>query len=460
MPPPAGCKVRTITACITPPAPPLSAAALAALVRKAHTALLSAQRAASAAGFEVQTLRAAFPPLHTWLPQFGDDAARGAALDALDAALAEAGIDFCALGSLVPARFGAAPPQPADATTTAAAADATATAPPLRLEALPGIIAAVVRRSPRFNLAVDVQPGDEGVARAAAAAVLEVSRTTPGGLGNFRLCASAHVAGALPFFPGAVAPARDEGDDDKNNSSSSSNVNNSGGPARGAAGSIGLAVGLENGALLSAALAEAGSLANVPPAVARAMAPVAVQLRTALTAVASELSAGDSDGGVSYAYLGLDSSANPALDAAGSVAAALEKLEQVATFGGSGTLAAAAAVTRALQALPGPLVGYCGLMLPVCEDLRLAELAAEGRLTVAQLLNVSSVCGVGVDTVPVAGDLAPARLAALYLDVAGLAHRWGKALSCRVFPVPGRTAGDATTFDSPYLANTTILPLE
>ena len=129
------------------------------------------------------------------------------------------------------------------------------------------------------------------------------------------------------------------------------------------------------------------------------------------------------------------------------MACALERLKEVKVFGGPGTLAAAAAVTTALQSLPGiQRTGYCGLMLPVCEDGRLAELAGDGSLRITELLSVSSVCGVGIDTVPVPGDCSEDELSSLLLDVAGIAFRWNKCLSCRVFPVPGMNAGDMTIY--------------
>jgi uncharacterized protein (UPF0210 family) len=159
------------------------------------------------------------------------------------------------------------------------------------------------------------------------------------------------------------------------------------------------------------------------------------------------------------AFLGVDVSINPSLDRSGSVAAALEQLEEVQVFGGPGTLAAAAAITATLQRLPVPRVGYCGLMLPLCEDVRLAELASQGSLGIPDLLSVSHVCGVGVDTVPVPGSVDSRALAGLLLDVAGVAERWNKSLSCRVFPVPNKCAGDETTFDFPHLVNSKILPL-
>ena len=181
-------------------------------------------------------------------------------------------------------------------------------------------------------------------------------------------------------------------------------------------------------------------------------------------------------------YLGIDTSLNPSLDNDGSIASAIECLNEVSTFGRAGTLAAAAAITMSLQSLPDIITtGYCGLMLPVLEDRRLAELGMIGmdgtssssssscssyptnddhhRLTIDKLLCISSVCGVGVDTVPVPGNVSQDNLTSLILDVAALAGRWNKALSVRVFPVPGIKAGEMTTFDSPYMCNSRIFNL-
>jgi uncharacterized protein (UPF0210 family) len=163
-------------------------------------------------------------------------------------------------------------------------------------------------------------------------------------------------------------------------------------------------------------------------------------------------------------YLGIDSSLNPSLDEDGSVAAAMEQLDEVPVFGGPGTLGAAAEITKSLQSLPGiKLTGYCGLMLPVCEDTRLAKLASEEEsvrlLRITDLLSISSVCGVGVDTVPVPGDCSKKELSSLILDVAGIAGRWDKSLSCRVFPVPGKKAGEMTEFNSPYMINSRVFSI-
>ena len=71
-------------------------------------------------------------------------------------------------------------------------------------------------------------------------------------------------------------------------------------------------------------------------------------------------------------------------------------------------MAAVSAVTSAVKSLSSngvKLIGYNGLMLPVMEDLILADRAAQNppTFTLRDLLIFSSVCGVGLDTVPVPG---------------------------------------------------------
>eukprot|EP01032_Pedospumella_encystans_P003328 gene3328-3931_t len=105
------------------------------------------------------------------------------------------------------------------------------------------------------------------------------------------------------------------------------------------------------------------------------------------------------------------------------------------------------------------LVGYSGLMLPVMEDIILAQRASEGRYNMRDLLTFSAVCGVGLDTVPIPGDTSAEALAGVYQEVATLAFRLNKPLSCRVLPMQGKVAGDVTNVVSPYLCNTTVFAI-
>jgi len=81
-------------------------------------------------------------------------------------------------------------------------------------------------------------------------------------------------------------------------------------------------------------------------------------------------------------------------------------------------------------------------------------------LSCADLLLTASVCGVGIDCLPVSGATPTARLAAAIYDVAALSIRRGaKPLSCRLFLCPALRGGERTTFDSPYLCNAAAVDL-
>jgi uncharacterized protein (UPF0210 family) len=146
---------------------------------------------------------------------------------------------------------------------------------------------------------------------------------------------------------------------------------------------------------------------------------------------------------------------SPAPMGADSIVTAME-LCGYGPIGSVGTLAVAAALTAALKSTALPTCGYCGLMLPVLEDAGLGLRWEEGHLHLHQLLLYSAVCGTGLDTIPLPGDSSVSALSHLLLDVATLAQRLRKPLSARLFPVPGKHAGERTAFNSPYMTNTII----
>jgi hypothetical protein len=158
-------------------------------------------------------------------------------------------------------------------------------------------------------------------------------------------------------------------------------------------------------------------------------------------------------------YAGADPTLAPFPDERQSVGAALERLG-VDRFGAPGTLAGSALITRALRAVRGRRCGFAGLMLPVLEDSVLARRAAEGLYSWTELLLFSAVCGTGLDTLPLPGDISADELSGIILDVSALADALGKPLTCRLFPIPGKTAGQTTSFDFPYFANGGVLGLK
>ena len=129
----------------------------------------------------------------------------------------------------------------------------------------------------------------------------------------------------------------------------------------------------------------------------------------------------------------------------------------VPMVGMNGSLTAAALLTGAIQAADFPRTGFNGLLLPPLEDSILAKRASEGILSVNDLLLYSAVCGTGLDTVPLPGDISAETLEAILMDVAALALRLDKPLTARLMPIPGKAVGDETDFDFAFFANSRIM---
>lgn len=158
-------------------------------------------------------------------------------------------------------------------------------------------------------------------------------------------------------------------------------------------------------------------------------------------------------------FSGIDFSLAPHPDRARSIGAALESLG-LQTFGRSGSVALAAFLTSCLDEVALPRAGFCGLFLPVLEDAVLSERAAAGALGFSELLLLSTVCGTGLDTIPLPGNVQLEALEPVLTDLAALAVRHGKPLTARLMPMPGRKAGDALEFDFPYFSSGRVLALD
>ncbi|MGA8086953.1 MAG: DUF711 family protein [Terracidiphilus sp.] len=154
-----------------------------------------------------------------------------------------------------------------------------------------------------------------------------------------------------------------------------------------------------------------------------------------------------------WGFAGVDPTPAPLGDV--SIATAIEDFTG-AKFGSSGTLTAARIITAAVKAVPVKQIGYSGLMVPIMEDKVMAQRWAEGMFNVDSLLAYSAVCGTGLDTIPLPGNISTEQMERMFSDVASLASKWNKPLSARLQPVPGKKAGEMTEFQDPYLFNTTI----
>ena len=157
-----------------------------------------------------------------------------------------------------------------------------------------------------------------------------------------------------------------------------------------------------------------------------------------------------------WTYAGVDPTPAPLGDV--SIAAAIEAFTG-ANFGSSGTMTAARIITTAVKAIPQKQVGYSGLMVPVMEDKLLSQRWAESTYTIDSVLAYSAVCGTGLDTIPLPGDVSLNQMERIFSDVASLATKWNKPLGARLLPVQNKKPGDQTEFKDSRLFNTTIHPL-
>ena len=158
-------------------------------------------------------------------------------------------------------------------------------------------------------------------------------------------------------------------------------------------------------------------------------------------------------------FRGIDFSFAPFPDDAHSLGNAVEKMG-VPKIGLHGSLAAAAILTEAVDRADFPHTGFSGFMQPILEDSVLAQRAAEGTLTIKDVLLYSAVCGTGLDTIPLPGDTAAEQIVPLLLDLCALALRLDKPLTARLMPIPNKKAGDETNFDFAFFAPSRVMALE
>jgi uncharacterized protein len=256
--------------------------------------------------------------------------------------------------------------------------------------------------------------------KACAGIIQKVSSISPDGLANSRFAALANVSAGSPFFPAAYH------DKDKPK------------PA--------FALATESADLAVQAFENAKTLEEGRGNLVREVEKHGKQL----TEVAKSLHC---------RFGGIDFSLAPFPDDAHSLGKAVEKMG-VPKIGLHGSLAAAAILTEAIDRADFLHTGFSGFMQPILEDSVLAKRAAEGTLTIKDVLLYSAVCGTGLDTIPLPGDTTSEQLVPLLLDLCALALRLDKPLTARLMPIPNKKAGDETNFDFAFFAPSKVMALD
>ena len=89
----------------------------------------------------------------------------------------------------------------------------------------------------------------------------------------------------------------------------------------------------------------------------------------------------------------------------------------------------------------------------VFEDDVLASRFATGNVTINDLILYSSVCGCGIDMVPISENTSEVSLTRLAGDVSALAFRLNKPLGIRTLTIPYKNPGEMTSFNHDFLTN-------
>lgn len=258
---------------------------------------------------------------------------------------------------------------------------------------------------------------------ASARVIRDAATLAPDGFANLRFAALANVPAGTPFFPAAYHKTLSP---------------------------LGISVAVE---CADAVMGAFDGTTDIE-ASASTLINQLEELAEKVTTIFNDLSAGSG-----IELLGFDFSPAPFPTDWCSLGGAVEKLG-LSHLGGAGSLAAVAFIASTLDRGKWRRAGFNGMMLPVLEDSVLARRAAQGLLTIQDLLLYSTVCGTGLDTIPLAGNTSQEQLESILMDVAALSVRLSKPLTARLMPIPGKAPGDETGFDFEYFANSRVMALD
>ena len=163
-----------------------------------------------------------------------------------------------------------------------------------------------------------------------------------------------------------------------------------------------------------------------------------------------------------FKYYGLDASLAPFPNGSTSVGKLLELLG-IELVGSNGTLLMTSYLTNiiksAIKESGVKSVGFNGVMYSVLEDDFLAASAKAKNISLDSLALYSSVCGCGLDMIPLPGDVFDEELASIILDIASLAISLSKPLGVRLLPIRGKRVNEITEFNYDFLVDTRIFEI-
>lgn len=165
-------------------------------------------------------------------------------------------------------------------------------------------------------------------------------------------------------------------------------------------------------------------------------------------------------------FKGFDFSLAPIIDDNnnGSIITILNYLG-VNDFSKSGTLFATAYLTNILKYFASEFksVGFSGVMYSLLEDTNLCKINNETGVDIEDLIKLSTMCGCGIDMIPISCDENDNNIKSTFMDVIAISTRLNKPLGIRILPIPRAKKGvlHYTNFneDADFISNTKVLTL-
>jgi uncharacterized protein (UPF0210 family) len=157
-------------------------------------------------------------------------------------------------------------------------------------------------------------------------------------------------------------------------------------------------------------------------------------------------------------FEGIDFSPAPYPTKDKSIGTAIEQLG-IEYFSAYGTLTGVALITNAIPK-KNKVIGFSGFMQPVFEDYTLAKRLSESKYNLDSLLLYSTICGTGIDCIPLPGDISERELFYILLDLSTLSIIHKKPLTARLMPIPGKKAGEDIQFENfEYFAPSKVMEI-
>ncbi len=162
-------------------------------------------------------------------------------------------------------------------------------------------------------------------------------------------------------------------------------------------------------------------------------------------------------------YEGIDASLAPIPQSNQSIGLLYEFLG-ISTLGNLGSLSITSRLTdlinKSFEQSKAKRAGFNGVMFSPLEDDWLAKQSVQGILSIESLMVYSTVCGCGIDMIPLPGDIFGETIASLICDVITLSYKLNKPLGIRVLPIPGKFSNDKTNFNHDFLSDMKIINIQ